>query len=237
MKIALLGYGKMGQTIDRLAMDLGHEVVLRYTGDGPTPDLSTADVAIEFSVPEAAAGNLSSCFEADIPVVCGTTGWLDQYPEIIKKCEASNGAMIYASNFSIGVNLLFHLNEYLARMMKDRPYGVDIEETHHTQKLDAPSGTAISLAEGIIEHTDLKGWTLGNGAETEIGINARRQRDVKGIHQVNYRSQEDQLSIRHEAFSRDGFGKGALLAANWLIGKRGVYTMNDVLALHLPADR
>ena len=148
MKIALLGYGKMGQTIDRLAMDQGHEVVLRYKGDGPIPDLSKADVAIEFSVPDAAAGNLLSCFEADIPVVCGTTGWLDQYPEIIKKCEASNGAMIYASNFSIGVNLLFHLNEYLARMMKERPYGVDIEEIHHTQNWTRPAARPSAWPKG-----------------------------------------------------------------------------------------
>ena len=232
MKIALLGYGKMGKTIERLALERGHEVVLKTTNSNTSIDLSNADVAIEFSVPEAAVGNIQSCFEQGVPVVSGTTGWLDHYADVLKICEDRNVSFIYASNFSIGVNLFFSLNEYLARLMAPRnEYDVHIHEIHHTQKLDAPSGTAISLAEGIIENTNKKGWQLDTASADEVLITAQRTGDVKGTHQIEYRSEVDILSIRHEARSRAGFALGAILAAEWLKDKKGVYTMKDVLQI------
>lgn len=233
MKIALLGYGKMGKTIERLAVQRGHSIV--YTRDETLTEgeLTRADVAIEFSTPEAAAENISSCFELDIPVVSGTTGWLDKFDDILKKRESCNGSFIYASNFSVGVNLFFKLNEYLAGIMKAWPeYDVSIEEIHHTEKKDAPSGTAISLAEGILDHSEKDGWKLNSEDPKKINISAKRIDDVKGTHEVNYKSEIDSIQIEHKAHSRDGFAIGALLAAEWLIGKKGVYTMQDVLALN-----
>lgn len=233
MKIALIGYGKMGKTIERLALEAGHEITHRIDHLSPTEDLSSADVAIEFSVPDAAPENILYCLEQQTPVVSGTTGWLQRYPEVIKKCEACNGSFIYASNFSVGVNLFFYLNRELARLMSAYPqYKVSMEEIHHTHKLDAPSGTAISLAQDIIEYNpDLNQWTLGKAEQGDLGINAIRQGEVNGIHQINYQSDVDQISIKHQADSRDGFAKGAILAAQWLIGRKGVFSMADVLNL------
>lgn len=232
MRIALLGYGKMGKTIEKLAQEKGHEIVARISSNSDFSELSKADVAIDFSVPEAAVKNITSCFEMGIPVVSGTTGWLEHYDEVLKTCQLRNGSFIYASNFSVGVNLFFELNKKLAEMMKKhKEYTLDIEEIHHTQKLDAPSGTAISLAKDIINNSDYTNWKLDSATENEIPIKALRIDDVKGTHTVFYRSAIDTLSIKHEAHSREGFALGAMLAAEWLLGKKGVFTMKDVLGI------
>lgn len=235
MKIALLGYGKMGKTIEKLALEKGHQVVFVSERNTDFSGLELADVAIEFSVPEAAFQHITKCFEMEIPVVCGTTGWLSKYDEALKVCEERNGSFIYASNFSIGVNIFFELNRKLAEMMSThKGYTVFMEEIHHTQKLDAPSGTAISLANAIIENTHYAEWHLGKTAVKEvksIPIEAKREGDVKGTHIVKYQSEIDTISIAHEAHSREGFALGAILAAEWLIGKKGVFSMKNVLGL------
>ncbi len=233
MKLALLGYGKMGKTIERLAIEKGHSIVFKSTASTAEGDLEDADAAIEFSTPGAAVKNISTCLDKGIPVVSGTTGWLAHYKEIINKCKACNGSFIYASNFSVGVNLFFSLNEYAAKILEHwKEYDVSIEEIHHTQKKDAPSGTAISLAEGIIEHSNKKDWKLSDDVhEDEIEITSKRIDDVKGTHIVSYTSQIDTISLKHEAHSRDGFAIGAILAAEWLQHKKGVYSMRDVLQI------
>jgi 4-hydroxy-tetrahydrodipicolinate reductase len=232
MKIALLGYGKMGKTIEHLVKRRGHSIVFKSSSEKAIGDVSEADVAIDFSTPEAAAENIKSCFRLGIPVVSGTTGWLDRYNEIIKFCKDSNGSFIYASNFSIGVNLFFNLNEQLARIMRPwDDYKVSIEEIHHIQKKDAPSGTAISIAEGIMKHSNKTGWKLKDADEEEIEIIAKRIDKVNGLHEVVYTSDIDSISIKHEAHSREGFAIGALLASEWLQPKKGVFTMKDVLGL------
>jgi 4-hydroxy-tetrahydrodipicolinate reductase len=232
MKIALLGYGKMGKTIEKLAEEKGHQIVARISSNSDLSELQKADVAIDFSIPEAAVKNITTCFELGIPVVSGTTGWLENFDEVLNTCQSRNGSFIYASNFSVGVNLFFELNKKLAEMMvKHKEYRVDIEEIHHTQKLDSPSGTAISLAKDIIEKSDYSNWKLDNSLQNEISIKALRIEDVKGTHTVSYRSAIDSLSIKHEAHSREGFALGALLAAEWLQGKKGVYSMKDVLGI------
>ncbi len=232
MKLALLGYGKMGKTIERLALDRGHIIVFKSSSSLSEGNLEEADAAIEFSTPEAAVKNLKDCFQAKIPVVSGTTGWLDHYDEIIKLCEESNGSFIYASNFSVGVNLFFNLNEKLAKMMGTwKNYNVSISEIHHTQKKDAPSGTAISIAEGILKHSEKKEWKLNGTKEGEVSITAERINDVKGTHVVSYTSEIDTISIKHEAHNRNGFAIGAILAAEWLQTKTGIFTMKDVLGI------
>lgn len=233
MKIALLGYGKMGKTIDKLAIKKGHSVVLKLSTTPLKKDLLNADIAIEFSTPESAVNNIKLCLENNIPIVSGTTGWLQHYDKMVKFCENHNGSFIYASNFSVGVNLFFSINEYVSKLMKPwKNYQVSMEEIHHTQKLDAPSGTAITLAEGIINKSDKKGWTLENPSEEEIKITAHRIDDVKGTHIINYESKIDTISIKHEAHSREGFALGAILAAEWLVDKKGVFTMKDVLKIN-----
>jgi len=232
MKIALLGYGKMGKTIERLATQKKHSIVFRSSGTSSEGNMADAEVALEFSTPGTAVENITLCLENNIPVVSGTTGWLDQYPEVLKICERRNGSFVYASNFSIGVNLFFNLNEHLAGLMKLwTEYNVAIEEIHHTQKKDAPSGTAITIAEGILKHSEKDQWKLDSADKNDLNISAKRINDVKGTHIVNYFSELDTLSIKHEAHSRDGFALGAILAAEWLIGKKGVFTMKDVLKI------
>ncbi|PVW14613.1 4-hydroxy-tetrahydrodipicolinate reductase [Marixanthomonas spongiae] len=233
MKIALLGYGKMGKTIEKLAVDKGHEIVYKLDSEFEEGTLKDADVAIEFSVPEAAVKNITRSFSEGIPIVCGTTGWLDDYNNVLNKCEERNAGFIYASNFSVGVNLFFNINAYVAKLMVPwDEYAVSIEEIHHTEKKDAPSGTAITIAEGIIENTDKENWKLDEGSGNTIPISAKREGDVKGTHSVAYRSTIDTISIKHEAHTRDGFAKGAILAAEWLVKKgSGVYTMKDVLGI------
>jgi 4-hydroxy-tetrahydrodipicolinate reductase len=233
MKIALLGYGKMGQVIERIALERGHEIVLKKDEFNTYDGLSTADVAIDFSVPSAAVSNISSCFNANVPVVSGTTGWLEHYDEMIALCKAKNGGFISSSNFSLGVNLFFEFNEYLAKIMsKFDHYKVDMEEIHHDQKLDAPSGTAISLAKGVIENSNYTNWTLDNPKENEIHIEAIRTGTVPGTHTVTYNSEVDSIEIKHTAHNREGFALGAVIAAEWLAGKHGVFTMKDVLNLN-----
>ncbi|MCG2611165.1 4-hydroxy-tetrahydrodipicolinate reductase [Flavobacterium sp. SM15] len=232
MKIALLGYGKMGKVIERIALERGHEIVLRKDHDVDYIGLENADVAIDFSVPSAAVSNISKCFDTNIPVVSGTTGWLEHYEEMVSHCKTKNGAFIYGSNFSLGVNIFFELNNYLAKMMANLDqYKVSMEEIHHTQKLDAPSGTAITLAEGIIKNSDFTNWTLEAPKANEIHIEAKRVENVPGTHSIFYDSEVDQIEIKHTAHSREGFALGAVIAAEWLQGKKGVFSMKDVLNL------
>jgi len=232
MKIALLGYGKMGKVIEKIALQRGHEIVLRKGSSDSFEGITNADVAIDFSVPSSAVSHISECLNQNIPVISGTTGWLENYDEMVHLCQAKNGSFIYASNFSLGVNIFFELNNYLAKMMKNlKDYNVSMEEIHHTQKLDAPSGTAISLANGIIENTDYVNWTLENPCKNEIHIDAKRIENIPGTHAVFYDSKVDQIEIKHTAHSREGFALGSVIAAEWLMGKKGVFTMKDVLGI------
>jgi 4-hydroxy-tetrahydrodipicolinate reductase len=233
MKIALLGYGKMGQVIERIAIERGHEIVLKKSRNGSFSGLEQADVAIDFSIPDAAVDNISTCFENRIPVISGTTGWLEAYPKMAQLCQESEGAFIYASNFSLGVNVFFELNAYLAKMMSQfTAYKTSIQEIHHTQKLDAPSGTAITLAEEIINHSDYSSWALDEAKSSdELIIHAERIPNVPGTHTIIYQSAVDTIEIKHEAHNREGFALGALVAAEWIVGKTGVYSMKDVLNL------
>ncbi|MCK8141755.1 4-hydroxy-tetrahydrodipicolinate reductase [Flavobacterium sp. I-SCBP12n] len=232
MKIALLGYGKMGQVIERIALERGHEIVLKKDENSTFEGLSNADVAIDFSVPSAAVQNISTCFHANVPVISGTTGWLEHYDEMVALCKSTNGGFISSSNFSLGVNIFFEINEYLAKIMsKFDSYSVSMEEIHHTQKLDAPSGTAISLAKGIIENSSYIDWTLENAAPKQIHIETKRIGSVPGTHTVTYNSGVDAIEIKHTAHNREGFALGALIAAEWIVGKQGVFTMKDVLEL------
>jgi len=230
MKIALLGYGKMGKVIERIALDRGHEIVLKKDQDNTFEGLLNADVAIDFSVPDSAVINISECLNNGIPIISGTTGWLSDYTKMVALCEDKNGSFIYGSNFSLGVNVFFELNEYLAKMMANlKQYNVSMEEIHHTQKLDSPSGTAITLAEGVIKHTDYSNWTLETPNSNEIHIEAKRIENVPGTHSIFYDSEVDQIEIKHTAHSREGFALGAVVAAEWLVGKKGVFTMKNVL--------
>ena len=232
MKIALLGYGRMGKVIERIALERGHEIVLRKTDIDTFEGLELADVAIDFSVPDAAVSNISMCLEKNIPVISGTTGWLEDYPKMVQLCEEKSGAFIYGSNFSLGVNIFFELNAHLAKMMANLgQYKISMEEIHHLQKLDAPSGTAISLANDIIKNSDYSNWAIENPKEDEIFIEAKRQEGIPGTHSVFYTSTVDTIEIKHTAHNREGFALGAVVAAEWIIGKKGVFGMKDVLGL------
>ncbi|WP_121967410.1 4-hydroxy-tetrahydrodipicolinate reductase [Myroides sp. N17-2] len=232
MKIALLGYGKMGQIIERIAIERGHEIVLRKKSTDTYDGLKNADVAIDFSVPDAAVQNITTCIELGIPVISGTTGWLEHYDSIVELSTQNDGAFLYGSNFSLGVNLFFELNSYLAKMMSNlKEYKVSMEEIHHTQKLDAPSGTAISLANGIIENTEYTEWTLDQAENNQIHIDAKRIDSVPGTHSVFYDSAIDQIEIKHTAHNREGFALGAVVAAEWIQNKKGIFSMKDVLNL------
>ena len=236
MKIALIGYGKMGHTIERIARERGHEIVAIIDKDNQqdfeSEAFRSADVAIEFSMPSAAMENYAKCFAANVPVVAGTTGWLDRINEIKEACADGKQTFFYASNFSIGVNIFFALNKYLARIMNNYPaYNVRMEETHHIHKLDAPSGTAITLAEGLIENLDSKTkWVEGVEPKAdEIGITAFRRDEVPGIHTITYESPVDTITITHDAKSREGFALGAVVAAEFVNGKKGFLTMEDMM--------
>ena len=230
MKIALLGYGRMGKEIEQIALQRGHEIVIK-TSSKNNYDISLADIAIDFSVPTSAFHNISNCFNNNIPVISGTTGWLEKYDDAIELCKEKNGAFIYASNFSLGVNIFFELNNQLAKMMNTlEDYNVIIEEIHHTKKLDAPSGTAITLAEGIINNSSKREWSLdGESSEENIPITAIRTPEVPGTHTISYNSNIDSIDIKHTAHSRKGFALGAVVAAEWLVDKKGVFSMKDVL--------
>lgn len=235
MKILLLGYGKMGQLIDKLATAKGHEIVGKINIDNRNEldqfNSSNVDAAIEFSQPEAAVENIKWCLERQIPVAVGTTGWLDKRAEINSFCEENNGTYLFASNFSIGVNIFFKLNEYLAQMMADQDYSVTTKEIHHTSKKDAPSGTSITLAEGILKHvTSKKSWVNQetDNAE-ELEIISERIDPAPGTHEITYSSPVDTIEICHTAHSREGFAKGAIAVAEWLKNQKGVKTMDDFL--------
>ena len=236
MKIALIGYGKMGKTIEQIALNRGHQIVSIVDINNPeefqSANFKSADVAIEFTTPATAFDNYMKSFAAGVPVVSGTTGWLDRIGEIKEKCEKEGKTFFYASNFSIGVNIFFALNKYLAKIMNNFPsYNISMTETHHTHKLDAPSGTAITLAEGIIENVDRKDrWTLETAEQpTDLPIHAIREGEVPGIHEVTYESDVDYISIKHDAKSRAGFALGAVVAAEFTAGKKGFLGMDDML--------
>lgn len=234
MNIALFGYGKMGKMLQTLGSERGHSFPIKVELDTETSslDFSSIDVAIDFSTPEAAFNNIKCCFEKGIPVVSGTTGWLDNYKDALALCHQYDGAFIYASNFSLGVNIFFELNKRLAQIMKTVDgYKTRIEEIHHIHKLDAPSGTAITLAEGIIENSNYSGWKLEGASENEIPISAKREGEVPGTHTIEYSSAVDMIEIKHTARNREGFALGALIAAEWIEGKKGVFSMKDVLNL------
>ncbi len=237
MKIALVGYGKMGKTIEKIALGLGHEISARVDAD-PVDfkqlEQGRHDVAIEFSIPEIAESNIQKCINLGIPVLSGTTGWLQSKKKIDEYCRVRGGTFFYASNFSLGVNLFFRLNEYLAKLINRYPeYNVAMEEIHHTQKKDAPSGTAITLAEGITKNLERKsGWMLHPGEdENKIMIHSKRIDPYPGEHRVTYRSAVDDIEIKHTAHSRDGFALGAVLVAEWLVDKKGVLGMDDFMKI------
>ncbi len=222
----------MGKIIDEISQNRGHEIVARLRETPTAENLNNADVAIEFSNPEVAFENIKTCLENKIPVICGTTGWLDKKPEIEKIALENNTPFLYGSNFSLGVNLFFALNENLAKMMnKFNEYNCQLEEIHHIHKLDAPSGTAISLAEGIIQNSNFEAWKLEETKEKELGIFAIRENEVPGTHSVFYRSEVDEIEIKHTAYNRNGFALGAVIASEWIVDKKGIFTMKDVLGL------
>lgn len=232
MNIALLGYGRMGQTIEKIAIKRGHNIVLKIDKGDTDYDITKADVAIDFSIPDVAFDNISKCLKNNVPVISGTTGWLERYNDAVALCEQNKGAFIYASNYSLGVNIFFELNKTLAKMMSNlKQYNVTMEEIHHTKKLDAPSGTAISLANDLIAaHSSYNKWELDQASDkNSIPIVAKRIEDVPGTHTVNYKSEVDTIHIEHVAHNRQGFALGAVIAAEWIVGKTGVFTMNDVL--------
>jgi 4-hydroxy-tetrahydrodipicolinate reductase len=233
MNIALLGYGKMGQVIESLALKAGHKIVYKSTSDKQDGDLNSADVAIEFSTPDAAPINLKLCFEINIPVVCGTTAWLEHWDDIVALCEQHQGAMVYASNFSVGVQIFFEMQRHLSQIMsRHKDYDVSIEERHHLQKKDAPSGTAISLAEITMAASNHKKWVLGTAqSPDDLPIEALREPNTPGTHKVIYKNAIDQITMEHQAHSREGFASGALMAAQWVVGKTGIFSMKDVLHL------
>lgn len=241
MKIALIGYGKMGKEIERVIADSnnGDEIVLKITSqnlfDLNIENISQADVAIEFTQPEAAVNNIKLCFEAGTPVVVGTTAWLNNLPEITTACKTANGALFHAPNFSIGVNIFFELNKKLASIMQHQPqYQIGIEEIHHIEKKDAPSGTAIKTAEIILsELKRVEKWQLENtltAPNNIMPIVAKREPNVPGTHTVIYKSNVDEIVLTHQAHSRRGFAEGAVAAARWLIGKKGIFEMKDMLS-------
>jgi 4-hydroxy-tetrahydrodipicolinate reductase len=235
MKILLIGYGKMGKTIEGIALNRGNEIAGRIDVGNNLQDFNgPVDVAIEFTQPEAAVKNLKTCFDKGIPVVCGTTGWGNQQAEVEAYCKSKGGTLLYSSNFSLGVNIFFKLNEYLARIMQHYPqYDVSIDETHHTQKKDAPSGTAISLANGVLKNLTRKTeWKLGKAESSEqLSIHSFRVDPAPGTHVVKYQSAIDDVEITHTAHSREGFALGAVVVAEWLAGKKGIFTMDDFLKL------
>ena len=247
MKIALIGYGKMGKLLERFAQERGHEICITIDADNASDIRSErfkeADVAIEFSVPHAALEHIYDAFEADVPIVVGTTGWYDELAAVEQKCRAGNNTLLYASNFSVGVNVFFYVNKVLARLMNSYPqYDVQVEEIHHTQKLDAPSGTAITIAEGILDGLERKNtWVnevIGQQDDVivkpnELLIESHRIEEVPGTHTVIYSSEVDELEFKHTAHSRAGFALGAILAAEWLHGKKGFYSIKDMFDFKL----
>lgn len=237
MNIALIGYGKMGKLIETLAVERGHVIVNRINSTNPVDavDLSDADVAIEFTKPHLAVRHIEYCIDQQIPVVVGTTAWNDYLDHVKTYVREKNGSLLYASNFSIGVNIFFDINRRLAKLIKDYPYTVRIDEIHHTEKLDAPSGTAVTLANDILfENDHIASWVHAENAQVsfnndQIGVSSYRIKDVPGTHLVAYESEIDSIELKHTAHNRTGFALGAILAAEWLVDKKGIYTMQDLI--------
>lgn len=237
MKIALIGYGKMGRAIEQVALSRGHDIVLTISSanlNELTPEnIRKADVAIEFTSPESAAGNLLFCFDNNVPVVCGSTGWQQHMADVEAACKTHGGSLLFASNFSIGVNLFFELNRKLSLLMQPvKDYEVMMTETHHVHKKDAPSGTAITLAEDIIQSGRKKTYASGSRDDKDVlGIISYREDEVPGTHCVRYSGPDDQIEITHTAFNRKGFASGAVAAAEYIQSRKGIFTMKDVLGL------
>ncbi|RLD62024.1 MAG: 4-hydroxy-tetrahydrodipicolinate reductase [Bacteroidetes bacterium] len=237
MKIAIIGYGKMGTEIEKIAIERNHEIVLKINdknlSDFSTENLKNADVAIDFSTPKSAYGNILKCFESGVSVVAGTTGWLQNYDNAVAECKKQKLAFFYASNFSLGVNIFFEINKHLAKIMnKYSDYDITIEEAHHIHKIDAPSGTAITLANDIIKNIDRKkAWNKTNKDKNEIQISSVREGNIPGTHTIIYDSYVDKLEIKHIAKNRQGFALGAVLAAEFIQNKNGIFDMNDLLNL------
>ena len=230
MNIALLGYGRMGKSIELIAKERNHRITLRVSDKNSNYDFSNTDVAIDFSIPSAAVFNIKKAIDSSVPVISGTTGWLDQYEDVLDYCKSKNGTFLYTSNFSLGVNIFFEINKRLSQLMSNVDgYTTEIEEIHHTKKLDAPSGTAITLAEHIIENTNYNNWTIDTPQSDEIYIDAKRIENIPGTHEITYNSEIDSINIKHTAHSRQGFAMGAVIAAEWIKDKKGIFSMRDVL--------
>ena len=229
MKIGIIGYGKMGKAIEKVAIDRGHLISFK-TNNCDLNLINDVDVTIEFSTPESAFTNIKNCIDSNVPVVSGTTGWLEDLDDIKKLCDKKNGSFLYASNFSLGANLFFELNKKLAHLMSDKnQYKTSIDETHHIHKLDKPSGTAITLADDIISNSRYKNWELDSNSKDKININSSREKEVNGVHKVVYSSENDIISIKHEALNRNGFALGAVISAEWLVNKKGCFSISDML--------
>ena len=231
MKIGIIGYGKMGKAIEKVAIDRGHLIIFK-TNNCDLNLIKDVDVTIEFSTPESAFTNIKNCIDSNVPVVSGTTGWLEDLDDIKKLCDKKNGSFLYASNFSLGANLFFELNKKLAHLMSDKnQYKTSIDETHHIHKLDKPSGTAITLADDIISNSRYKNWELDSNSKDKININSSREKEVNGVHKVVYSSENDIISIKHEALNRNGFALGAVISAEWLVNKKGCFSISDMLII------
>jgi len=231
MKIGIIGYGKMGKAIEKVAIDRGHLIIFK-TNNCDLNLIKDVDVTIEFSTPESAFTNIKNCIDTNVPVVSGTTGWLEDLDDIKKLCDKKNGSFLYASNFSLGANLFFELNKKLAHLMSDKnQYKTSIDETHHIHKLDRPSGTAITLADDIISNSRYKNWELDSSSKDKININSSREKEVNGVHKVVYSSENDIISIKHKALNRNGFALGAVISAEWLVNKKGCFSISDMLII------
>ena len=229
MKIGIIGYGKMGKAIQKIAVKRGHSVIFK-TNDFNLKLINDVDVTIEFSTPESAFNNIKICLDNNVPVISGTTGWLEGLEDIKKLCDKKNGSFLHASNFSLGANIFFELNKKLAYLMSDKnQYKTSIDETHHTHKVDKPSGTAITLANDIISGSNYKNWELDSQSQHKININSFREKEVNGVHRVSYSSENDIISIKLEALDRNGFALGAVISAEWLVNKNGCFSISDML--------
>jgi len=231
MKIGIIGYGKMGKAVEKIAVQRGHSISFK-TNNCNLNLIKDVDVTIEFSTPESAFTNIKNCLDSNVPVVTGTTGWLDDLEDIKKLCDKKNGSFLYASNFSLGANLFFELNKKLAHLMSDKnEYKTSIDETHHIHKVDKPSGTAITLADDIISNSRYKNWKLDSNSKDIININSNREKEINGVHKVVYSSENDIISIKHEALNRNGFALGAVISAEWLVNKKGCFSIIDMLIM------
>jgi 4-hydroxy-tetrahydrodipicolinate reductase len=230
MKIALLGYGKMGKEIEKISLERGHTISLIKDKNDNIKSIKGSDVAINFSTPDSAVSNIKLALESSVPVVSGTTGWLDHYNEIVNYSKKTKISFIYSSNYSLGVNLFFELNKKLTKLLSNHnDYKIFVQEIHHKEKLDKPSGTALTLIDDIIKNSDYEGWTFEKSKNKIVRIESLRENNVPGIHKINYDSDIDSIEIKHTAHSRKGFALGAVVAAEWIINKQGVFNMSDII--------